>query len=263
MTKLMNHARGMALGALAMAAFASTAAAQQARLEGEAPLRFVGDRLVVTATLADGGKADFLLTTSEMSTVLTESFLATHGRTAEVLIGPIPVVMADARSVPDSELRLGGLSLAGMIGLSTVSQYDLLVDVPGRRLALKTPARRVEWAGVELSDPVRLRVYHGVAISLDLEVNGQARMATFDLQQAELLLNAPLAGTLGIDGTGPVSVRIGDVELSGLPARVSDHPIFERWDPNGAGFLILGAPIARDCAISLSWMHQEVRTCVR
>ena len=42
-----------------------------------------------------------------------------------------------------------------------------------------------------------------------------------------------------------------------------NHGPWKMWDPNGKGFVLVGAPIAFDCAISLSWVHQEMRTCVR
>jgi len=29
------------------------------------------------------------------------------------------------------------------------------------------------------------------------------------------------------------------------------------------GFVIIGAPIVYDCALALSWAHQEMRMCVR
>ena len=59
------------------------------------------------------------------------------------------------------------------------------------------------------------------------------------------------------------TLGIGYASLVDLPIRVLDLPIFGGWDPNDRGFVILGAPIAYDCAISLSWAHKEIRTCVR
>jgi hypothetical protein len=36
-----------------------------------------------------------------------------------------------------------------------------------------------------------------------------------------------------------------------------------RFVPDGTGFVLVGAPLAYDCAIALSWVQREIRTCVR
>lgn len=249
---------------LTLTVVATTASqAQRPAAASEAPLALTGGHLVVSVTVPGGGVADFLLRTGEMSTVLSESFVARHGDGPEVRVGDVALDMSGARTVPDAELRVDGRQYAGTIGGNTVSRYDMLVDVPAGRFALKTPGRRVEWPGVRLSDPVRLRIYHGVAVNLEVLVEGVSHMATIDLGQRELIINAPLAAEVGVSGTGSSTLRLGQIDFPDLPVRVSDHPILERWDPEGAGFVILGTPIVRDCALSMSWLHQELRTCVR
>ena len=48
-----------------------------------------------------------------------------------------------------------------------------------------------------------------------------------------------------------------------LPVAVRDLPLFQGWDPDGKGFVVIGAAITYDCALAISWVHQEIRTCVR
>ena len=45
--------------------------------------------------------------------------------------------------------------------------------------------------------------------------------------------------------------------------KVTESRMSQGWDPNGNGFVIVGAPIAYDCAIAISWAHAEFRTCAR
>ena len=35
------------------------------------------------------------------------------------------------------------------------------------------------------------------------------------------------------------------------------------WDPQNNGFVVIGAPIAYDCAVAISWFHSELRTCLQ
>ena len=60
----------------------------------------------------------------------------------------------------------------------------------------------------------------------------------------------------------PASV-IGDEVLLREPIEVSDHPVIGRFSPSGDGFVLVGTPPALDCAIAVSWIHRELRTCVR
>ena len=48
-----------------------------------------------------------------------------------------------------------------------------------------------------------------------------------------------------------------------MRVEVTDSPIFQGWDPQGDGFVIVGASVAYDCAIAISWAHAELRTCIR
>ena len=47
------------------------------------------------------------------------------------------------------------------------------------------------------------------------------------------------------------------------PMEVADLPLFRGWDPDGNGFVVIGAPVAYDCAIAVSFFHGEIRTCMR
>lgn len=234
-----------------------------AEILADVPLRAEGGRLVVTAAGPDGSELDFVVGTGSATTVLTASARDRLGTDADVRIGDVAIVMADARTVPDSDLTFSGSALTGIVGANTLSRYDLLIDVPGGRLVVKEVGSRVEWPGERLSEPVRLRVYHGVVLGLDVSVNGDEYMAALDLTNPVLLMNQALAERAGLGIDGAVTLGIGSLSLPAVAARISDHPMFERWDPNGNGFLYVGAEIAADCPLALSWVHRELRTCVR
>jgi predicted PhzF superfamily epimerase YddE/YHI9 len=116
---------------------------------------------------------------------------------------------------------------------------------------------------MELSEPVRLRVYHGVVLSVDVQLDGQPYGAMLDIGTQTTVVNEGVARALTLDAEDTATLRIGDTDFPGVPVQVEDLEVLRRFDPDGKGFMIVGAAIARDCAISISWIHRELRTCVR
>jgi hypothetical protein len=171
--------------------------------------------------------------------------------------------MEGRRTLPDEDLVVEGRSMAGMIGSNTLNRYDVLVDVPGGRLALKPIGRSVSWNGMTLSEPVRLRVFHGVILGLDVEVNGNEYPALLDLGTPTLVVNERVMTESDIQDGQVRALRVGDTTLNDLPVRHEELDAFRMMSPNGDGVVLVGAPLAHDCAVSLSWVHRELRTCVR
>ena len=122
-----------------------------------------------------------------------------------------------------------------------------LVDVPGERLVLKPFGRSVEWEGMTLSDPVRLRVYHGVILGLDIEFNGKESQAMLDLGMSTMVINEPLRAAMHLEAEGVSTLGVGGMTFPDLPTRVRDLAIFQNWDPDGTGFVIVGAPETFAC----------------
>ena len=114
-----------------------------------------------------------------------------------------------------------------------------------------------------LSDPIPLRVFHGAILALDIEFNGKAYMAQLDLGMSTMIINEPVQTALHLEAEGDSTLGLGGMTYPGLPTRMRDLAVFERWDPDGTGFVIVGAPFTFDCAVSISFVHQEMRTCVR
>lgn len=249
------------LASIGLALIAPTVAAQSGGTE--VPLAVVGGRLAVTVHDADGAAFLFALTTGSPVTVLTESTARALGPGARLDLGGVPVRLDHADTTPDERLVSGGTAFAGMVGVNTLGDFDILLDAPGGRLVLQPVGPTVSWPGTSLSDPLPVRVYHGVVIGLDVRLNGRELQAMLDLGTPQLVVNegARPDGLRGAEGTA--SLALGGVTLEGLPLRVRDLPVFERWDPNNRGFVLVGAAIAYDCAVSLSWAHGEMRTCLR
>ena len=229
----------------------------------EVPLRLDDGRLLVPVDIGQGVQADFILSTGNAVTVLSQEFADRHDTGGPFRLGDVEVNLERAATIPHEQLAPNGEMVAGIIGANSLNRYDILIDAPGERLLLKPAAREVSWEGMALSDPVRLRVYHGVVIGLDVEVNGTMYPAMLDTGTPSLVMNTGAGTALGLAEEGEVSLTLGAARMDALPGRVNDLPIFERWDPEGTGFLLVGAPIAWECAVAISWMHRELRTCAQ
>lgn len=251
---------GSAVMALTMAPGTPLEAQTQAALE--IPLREAGGRLAVEVEGPDGETFTFALSTGTAVTVLTESTAQLLGQATELAMSGVAISLDGAHTLSDEALAGDDVSYDGMIGVGTLSDYDVLVDLANGRMLLQSPGRSVAWTGVTLSDPVPLRVLHGVVLALEVEVDGGTRPATLDLGAAAIVVNEGLGlGPVGTRGT--LTLGLGETSLRELSFEVGDDPILDRWDPEGRGFVIVGASIARDCPISISWVHAELRTCVR
>lgn len=236
-------------------------AAAQAGGGAEIPLAIREGRMVIPGASADGAELSFLVSTGSSVTVLSESGAARIGD-GGATIGGVAVAMGSAVTVPDADLTVDGRVMDGLVSTSTLRDFDVLFDVPGGRLLLRPLGPEVSWPGVALSEPLPLRVYHGVVLSLDVEVEGTRYPAMLELGAPALLVNeAVMAETGAADGTAALTV--GAVTFPGVPMEVSDNPVLERFSPNGDGFVIVGTPLVQDCAVAVSWVHREVRTCVR
>lgn len=227
----------------------------------EVPLRVRGGRLHVPVRGPDGPELDFVLSTGTAVTVLSESLATRVGLDADLELGGVPVDMLHARALPDGDLAAGGDAFDGMIGPNTLNDFDALVDAPGGRLLLRPVGPRVRWEGVALSDPVRLRVYHGIVLGLDVELNGTAYPAMLDLGTPGVLVNDGVIRDAGDAADGPWRLRVGGATWDDVPVTESDHPVIRRFSPSGDGFVLVGTAVALECAISVSWVHRELRTC--
>ena len=228
----------------------------------EVPLKMEGGRLSVPVQTADGESLDFILSNGQGVTLISESLAGRVGEEPALTLGGVPVSTDRVVTITDAQLTLEGHAFDGIIGANTLNQYDVLVDAPGGRLLLKPFSTSVEWPGVKLSPPVSIQVFHGVAISLAVTVDGGEFRGSLDLGRATSVVNEGLRATAGLEEEDTASIGLGGVTHGDQPVRSLDLDIFERWDPDGNGFILLGAPFARNCAISISYVHQEIRTCV-
>lgn len=219
-------------------------------------------RLVVPVRTDDGRVLSFALSTGSDRTILSESGEERIGGAA-LDLGGLSVPTRPYATVRDEDLAVGDTVLDGQISSNMLSDYDLLVDVPGGRLLLKPVGRSVSFDDVALSGPVPLRILHGIVISLDVELNGTRYPASLELGTTTLIANRGVQSDLSIDDEDTVTLGLGAATFDDVPVRVLDLDIFERWSPTGSGFVLVGAPFVERCAISVSWAHGELRTCDR
>ncbi len=243
---------------------AMAAAAGQALSQSpvEIPLSARAGHMVVPVRTADGNELTFLVSTGSAVTVLSESGAARVGGQA-LTLGGVPVNMEDHETLYDASLTVDGQVMDGLVGNNTLSGYDVLFDVPGGRLVLKPFGRAVEWPGVALSEPVRLRIYHGVVLALDVKVQGHIYPAMLELGAPALLVNEAVLRETGITDGSADSFELGATTFHDVPDRLSDHPVIARFSPRGDGFVLVGTPPVLECAIAISWVHSEIRTCAR
>lgn len=228
----------------------------------EVPLRIQDGRLVVPVDAPGGKTLSFGLNLG--MGMLSETGAARIGEaTSSLTMGGVPVYTEGIQTVPDAELAQGGTLLDGLIGGQTLNRFDILIDVPNARLVLKPVGRTVRWDGVKLSGAVPIAIYHDVLARADVEVNGQLYGGLLDLASPELVINQPVSTKSKVGGDRIDSFRMGYGSYANVPAAVRDLPLFQGWDPDGSGFVVIGAAITYDCALAISWVHQEIRTCVR
>jgi hypothetical protein len=229
----------------------------------EVPLREHGGRLIVPVRAADGTGLEFILSTGVGVTVFSESGAARAGGLGGLTLGGLAVPSEGSQTLPDQSLETDGTVFDGMIGPNMLADFDILIDLPRERLLLRPAGSAGEWEGVELSDPVRLRVFHGIVLSLDVELNGQEYPATLEIGTPAVIVNTRASQEAGLQSTDVATITLGGAAHPDLPVEVRELEIFERWSPNGDGFVLVGAPITYGCAVSISWVRREMRTCRR
>lgn len=247
------------LGVATMLGLAAPASAQTALAEAvEIPLRIVDGRLVVTAHAPDGSTHDFVLGLGMM--LLTESGATRVGDAISSLtLGGLPIDSEMAQTVPDA--FVGSSGAVGVLGGLTLNGYDLLIDAPAGRLVVKPVERFVAWDDVELSSPVPVQIFHDVLLRTDVDLGGKVVGGLIDLANPGLQVNDPLAFAVS-DGVVQ-QFRMGYTSWSSLPVEVTDNQTLRGWDRTNQGFVVIGAAVAYDCVIAISWAHAELRTCVR
>lgn len=219
-------------------------------------------RLIVPVETADGRTLRFALHTAIPSAMVSATAAGADPGGLELRLAGTDVILTDVQVIPDEALGVGGHGVDGFVLLSALGDVDVLIDAPAGRLLLKPIGRAVDWPGTTLSAPATLRVYHGVALRLEVEVEGRSFGATLDLATPRTTVTAGVADGAGVRDGAPATLTFGGVDRR-LTLAVGQTPVLGRWDPEAAGFVAFGADLATDCALSISYVHQELRTCVR
>lgn len=251
--------------ALFMTLAAGVLAGQQANTI-EIPLKTVGGRLVVPVETPSRERIDFILGLG--STFLTQSGANRIGASRDGLtLGGLPVQIGAAQAIPDDLVVLDGgpapAGIGGIVGSETFNAYDVLIDAPRGRLTLKPAGRSVRWDGVALSNPVKVQVIHDSLIRTNVESGGKVFDALLDLAGPTMVMSQAAATSADVSD-GAVDFKMGYTRYTARRTRVLPLQLFQRWgDGGGKGFVLIGAEVARDCLLAVSYVHQEIRTCVR
>jgi hypothetical protein len=261
-TRALKHCRILLL-LLAVSSIPGWALGQHGAGPVEVPLRLEGGRLAVTVQEANGSAFDFILSTGVPPTILSASTAAALGAAPALTIGGHPVDFAGSQTIPDDDLNVDGFAFDGMIGPQTLNKFDILIDLPGQRLVLRPIGPPAAWDGVTLGEAVPVRVLHGQMIALSVDLNGQNFMASLDTGRPVLVVNEPVTTALHVGQAFTGALTLGDTPMTDVPVEMIDVDVMARWDPDKKGFVLLGAPIAYDCAIAISWVRSEIQVCAR
>jgi hypothetical protein len=247
---------------------AALALPQPAAAQGviEVPLNEHEGRLWVPVQGADGSEFRFILGTGSPGTLYSASGAARQARTGDLFMGgraDAPVNMDGTQTLPDSLFFYRGEQFDGQLAPNTLNAYDMLLDGPGGKLLLQPIGRPPTWDGYELSEPVRLRVYHGTVLTLPVDFGGTTVQAMLELSAPQVIGN-PAVGASGlIAEDGAMAMSIGETGWPDLPGLVEDSPILRRFSAPEDPFALVGGVIAVDCPIAISYVRAELRTCVR
>ncbi len=254
--------RQFAVAMSLLAGLVSPLLAQAGNDAVEVPLRMKAGRLLVPVVAGDGTHLEFALTTGAGVTVVSESTAATLGDSPTLTLGGLSVPMGDHATIPDENLVIDGQAADGLISPNMLNSFNILIDVPNGRLLLKPFGPSVAW-GMALSDPIPIRVLHGIVLSLDVVLDGISYPGTLDLGTTTVVVNENVKTELGLATEGTALLGLGKADARTLAVRHVELDVFDRWSPNGDGFVIVGASVAEDCAISISWIHKKIGTCVQ
>lgn len=247
----------MAVGFL-MAGAPATAVGQEVI---EVPVRAEGGRLVVQLTDGSGGSHDFIL---GLATGVITTSAAARLADRELSLGGIPIPIDQHQRVPDDYLTRDGPTRAvGVLGGQVLTDYDVLIDASAGRMLLKPFGRSVRWPGHSLTNPVTVDVLHDFLIRAKVQIGESVYDALLDLSPPVVQLSPPIADEEGVRD-GPIDTfRMGYAGWKGIPAWVGLTPTMQGWGGAERGFVVVGAPIAADCVLAISWRHREIRTCIR
>lgn len=229
----------------------------------EVRLRVRDGHLIVPVTAPDGSELEFGIATSSPPTGIAEELAARLGEAAALTLGGLPLPPEREHWTAAQLPAPGGARLDGVLGAAFLSDYEILIDPPGGRMQLRSVGPETAWPGVDLADPVAIQILHGAVVSLTAEVNGTGFFTLLDLASTSNVFSPAVGDKLALADEGEAEVGIGTRVLPGQPYRVRDLDLFRRFDPNGNGFVILGAPIVESCAMAVSWARRELRTCAR
>lgn len=255
MRKMMRRMHLVLAVALALPA---TVSGQEAT---EIPVRVDGGRLIVEVEDGSGQSHDFILGVGYASIATS---MADRLGAAELSLGGIAFSIADHERVPDDSFAHEGMAQpVGVLGGAALNDYDVLIDVAGGRMLVKPSGRSVRWPGESLSNPVSVQILHGYLVRVNVQVGETVADALLDLKDPHVQLSPPVGEAEGVGDGSIDSFRMGYSGWPSLPVKVGTTPTVLGWGGDKRAFAVVGAAVAIDCALAISWRHQEIRTCIR
>jgi hypothetical protein len=227
----------------------------------EVPVRMEGGRLIVQVDDAAGRSYDFILGIGDAS---ISTSMAGHFADAELSLGGIAFTIADHARVPDDSFaHEGDARPVGVLGGAVLMNYDVLIDAPGGRMLIKPSGRSVRWPGESLSNAVSIQTLHGYLVRVNVQIGETVADGLLDLTAPHVQLSPPVGDAEGVTDGAVDSFRMGYSGWPSVPVKVGLTPTVSAWGGDQRAFAVVGAAAAIDCALAISWRHQEIRTCIR
>ncbi|MDX1393236.1 MAG: aspartyl protease family protein [Gemmatimonadota bacterium] len=207
------------------------------------------------------------------------------------LVSGPPIRLGAAGSSPGLRVLLddeflthpSGMRYDGLLGTGLLRRYDVLIDVPSRRLALYRSGTAAPSGGpvVPVREAVSFDPLDCDLIGLRVLINGRWVDAILDSGAPDIIVNRAAAALadvptgdelylhsrgIGDEGSGGhrtrlASVEIGRTAFDGLDAIVSDLPIFTRLGQADRPAAIIGVSLIERCAILVEWRTRRLRLC--
>ncbi len=222
------------------------------------PLRFVFDT-GATITALTPATAEMLGLQGEGNIIVNGTIPAQLTRLASLSVGTIQHANVRAAIVDLPEEKRIDEQFDGVLGLDILSQHDVAIDIPKKKLVFYGPSELADSDMVDNMIRVDFEKSHNglVEFTVNFDERGQIP-AYLDLGAQRTFTNPVTANWIQGPGNGDPEraahgLNLGEVRWDRFSVIVEDLPIFEHWIRSDELAVILGADLFRDRAVVLAY----------